>query len=155
MSNGVLKRCFLETVLTKSLRVCTFLNKVGMTKIFFYKCSKVNVVSRNATKNDQKILVFKIMALELGSTNSHILEQDTCHWQSVCHQTTLRFKISLTRYIRKQVLSEWWKIIMKVLSWRFYKCLGSSNMLTVKRCSETVFFREWSNQVFHRLEFPK
>ena len=28
-------------------------------------------------------------------------------------------------------------------------------MLTVKGFSETVFFREWSNQVFDSLEFPK
>ena len=31
-------------------------------------------------KNQKKILVFKIIALELGPTNSHILEQDTSDW---------------------------------------------------------------------------
>ena len=31
---------------------------------------------------------------------------------------------------------------MKVLSCRFYKCLRPFNMLTVKECSETVFFLE-------------
>ena len=47
-------------------------------------------------KNQQKLLVFKITALELGSTNSYILEQDTSHWQSISYQATLRFKISLS-----------------------------------------------------------
>ena len=35
---------------------------------------------------------------------------------------------------------------MKIL-----KSLGPFNMLTVKMSSETVFFREWSNQVFDSL----
>ena len=30
-------------------------------------------------KNQAKFLVFKIIAFEPGSTNSHILEQDTSH----------------------------------------------------------------------------
>ena len=40
------------------------------------------------------------------------------------------------------------KNIIKVLARRFYKSLGSFNMSILKGCSETVFFREWSNQVF-------
>ena len=47
------------------------------------------------------------------------------------------------------------KNIMKVLSWRLYKSLGPFNMFTVKGCSETVFFKEWTNQVIDSLEFPK
>ena len=34
-------------------------------------------------ENSKKFLLFKITAFEAGSTNSHILEQDSCHWQSV------------------------------------------------------------------------
>ena len=41
--------------------------------------------------------------------------------------------------------------MMKMLSFRFYKIVGPFNMLTVEGCSETVFFREWSNQVFDSL----
>ena len=45
-------------------------------------------------KENQKIFLgFKINAFEPGSRNSHILEQDTCHWQSICYQETLTFKI--------------------------------------------------------------
>ena len=45
--------------------------------------------------------------------------------------------------------------MMKVLSFRFYKSLRPFNTFTAKRCSQTVFFREWSNQVFDSLSFPK
>ena len=31
-------------------------------------------------ENPKKFLVFKRTAFEGGSTNSHTLEQDTCHW---------------------------------------------------------------------------
>ena len=45
-------------------------------------------------KGNQKIFLgFKINAFEPGSRNSHILEQDTCHWLSICYQETLTFKI--------------------------------------------------------------
>ena len=54
-------------------------------------------------------------------------------------------------YLQNEVLLDWWKNMMKVLSCRFYKSLEGFNMLTVKECSEMVFFREWSNQVFHSL----
>ena len=41
--------------------------------------------------------------------------------------------------------------MMKVLSYRFYKTLGPFNMLIFKRISETVFYKEWSNETFHSL----
>ena len=46
-------------------------------------------------KNQKKFLDLKIIAFELRTTNSHNREQDTCHWQSLSHETLLRFKISL------------------------------------------------------------
>ena len=44
--------------------------------------------------NPKKFLPFKIIAFKSASTNSNILEQDTSHWQSICYQATLRFKVS-------------------------------------------------------------
>ena len=44
-------------------------------------------------KNQKKFLVFKIIALEPGSTNSYILDQDTFYWRSICYQATLNFNI--------------------------------------------------------------
>ena len=46
-------------------------------------------------KNQKEFLVFKIIAIESGTTNSLNLEKDTCHWQSMCYETSLRFNISL------------------------------------------------------------
>ena len=41
-------------------------------------------------ENLKNFSVFKIMEFEAGSTNSDILEQESCHWQSICYQATLR-----------------------------------------------------------------
>ena len=41
--------------------------------------------------------------------------------------------------------------MMEVFWYRFHKIFGLFNMLIVKGISETVFFKEWSNQVFHSL----
>ena len=43
----------------------------------------------------KKLLVLKIFAFESGTTNSDNLEQDNCHWQSVCYETNVRFNLSL------------------------------------------------------------
>ena len=45
--------------------------------------------------------VLKIIAFESGTTNSHNPEQDTCHWQSMCYETRLRFNISLSEIFSK------------------------------------------------------
>ena len=52
-------------------------------------------------KNQKKFLVLKIIAFESGSTNSLNLEKDTCHWQSMCYETPLRFNISLREIYSK------------------------------------------------------
>ena len=49
----------------------------------------------------KKLLVLKIIAFELGTTNSHNPEQDICHWQSMCYETPLRFNISLREIFSK------------------------------------------------------
>ena len=46
-------------------------------------------------------LVLKIIAFESGTTNSHYPEQDTCHWQSMCYETHLRFNTSLRQIFSK------------------------------------------------------
>ena len=43
-------------------------------------------------KNQKRFGVLKIIAFESGTANSHNPEQDICHWQSMCYETTLRFK---------------------------------------------------------------
>ena len=67
-------------------------------------------------KNQKKFLVFKIFAFELGPTNSHNPEQDTCHWQSICYQATLRFNLLLREAYSKAGFLRVMKKITKVLS---------------------------------------
>ena len=46
-------------------------------------------------KYPKEFSVLKIIPFEPGKTNSLNLERDICHWQSMCYETSLRFKISL------------------------------------------------------------
>ena len=67
-------------------------------------------------KNQKTFLVFKITECEPGSTNSHVLEQDTSYWQTICYQATLRFNISLRQVYSKAGSLRVNKNIMKLLS---------------------------------------
>ena len=49
----------------------------------------------------KKFFVLKIIAFESGTKNSKNPEQDASHWQSLCHETTLRFNISLREIFSK------------------------------------------------------
>ena len=46
-------------------------------------------------KIQKKLSIFQIMSFELGVANSHNLERDNCHRQSMCQQTPLRFHLTL------------------------------------------------------------
>ena len=46
-------------------------------------------------KNQENLLLLKIIAFELGKANSNNPDNDICHWQSICYKTHLRFNISL------------------------------------------------------------
>ena len=63
------------------------------------------------------------------------------------------FKLELGRFSSNNFPWEWWKNMIKGLSWRFHKCSGTFNMLTVEECSETVVFSEWSNQALDGCNF--
>ena len=52
-------------------------------------------------KNGKKILALNIIPSELGTRNSHNLEHDISHWQSMCYETALRFNISLREIFSK------------------------------------------------------
>ena len=102
-------------------------------------------------KNQKKFLLFKIIAFETGSTNSHNPEQDTSNWQSICYQGTLRFNISLMEAYSKASCIRLMKKNNKSALMKVLQEFGNFNMFTIKECSETVFFRGWSNQVFDSL----
>ena len=52
-------------------------------------------------KNQQMFLVLMTIPFESGTTNSHNLEQDACHWQSMSFQIPLRFNMSLREVFSK------------------------------------------------------
>ena len=52
-------------------------------------------------KIQKKFFVFQIIAFELGVANSHNLEQDTCHRQSICKQKHPRFHLTLAETYSK------------------------------------------------------
>ena len=52
-------------------------------------------------KNYKRFSVLKIIAFEPETTNSHNPKEDTCHWQSMYYETSLRFKISLREIFSK------------------------------------------------------
>ena len=67
-------------------------------------------------KNQKKFLVLKIIAFESETTNSHNPKQDTCHWQSMCYETPLRFNISI-----REIISE--SVSLRVMKKYDEKCL--------------------------------
>ena len=52
-------------------------------------------------KNEKKLLVLRISALQSGKANSHNREQGIGHWQSLCYEKPLRFNISLREMFSK------------------------------------------------------
>ena len=152
LSKGFLNRCFLKSGLTNFFPVCNFRNKVAIRIIFFFKMFKIWCIFQKWNKKVWKNnLVEKITAFESGTTNSNNPEQDNCHWQSMCYETSLRFNISLREIFCKSGCPRVMENMIKLLSCRFYKSLGHFNNLTVKGVSKRVFFKGWSNQVFHSL----
>ena len=102
-------------------------------------------------KNRKKLVVLNIIPFESGTTDSHNLEQDISHWQSMCYETTLRFNISLREIFSKSgspiVMKKYDESALRQIS----HDLGLFNMLIVKGVSEMVFFKECSNEVFQNL----
>ena len=95
-------------------------------------------------KNQKKFSVLKIIAIESGTKNSLNLEKDTCHWQSMCYETPLRFNISRSEvFFKSGSLREMRKYDEILLMQTFQFFLGGLvSMLTLKGCSKTVFLRE-------------
>ena len=54
-------------------------------------------------KIPRKFTVLKVIPFELRTTNSLNLEKDTCHWQSMCYETSPRFTYHEGRYFSSQV----------------------------------------------------
>ena len=53
------------------------------------------LISDMEQKIEKILLVSKGIVFALGATNSQNPQEDTCHWQSICYETPLRFNMSL------------------------------------------------------------
>ena len=58
-------------------------------------------ISEIQQKQLEKLLVLKIIAFESGRRNWHNPKQNLFHWDSMCYEKTLRFKISLMEIFSK------------------------------------------------------
>ena len=65
------------------------------------------------------------------------------------------FQLQSGRCFPNHFTSEWWKNMIKVLSWRLHKRLGTLNLLTLEEYSDNAIFSEWSNQVLDSRSFWK
>ena len=52
-------------------------------------------------QNEEKFFVFKVIAFESLETDSHNPKEDTCHWQSMCYETPLKFNTELREIFSK------------------------------------------------------
>ena len=50
---------------------------------------------------EKNTLAFNIISFESGTANSASSEHDTCHHQSICWQTPVRFQISIREIFSK------------------------------------------------------
>ena len=53
------------------------------------------LISDMEQKIEKILLVSKGIVFALGAKNSQNLQEDTCHWQSICYEPPLRFNMSL------------------------------------------------------------
>ena len=103
---------------------------------------KIQYSLHRGNKKSEKFLAFKIIAYDPGSTNSDILEEDTCHCQSICYQATLTFRISLREVYSKAGSPRVMKKIMKCSPEDFTR--GSDNLTcslskgVLKRCFSEI-----------------
>ena len=77
-------------------------------------------------KNAKKVSLLKIIELESGKTSSLNLEKDTCHWQSMCYETSLRLNISLR------------EIFFKLVSLRVMKKFDESALMQILQVFGTL-----------------
>ena len=55
------------------------------------------LISDMEQKIEKILLVSKGIVFALGAKNSQNPQEDTCHWQSICDETHLRFNMSLKK----------------------------------------------------------
>ena len=145
---NVLRLCFLVSGLTKSKTVVNFGNTLAMTIFFFLKMFKIWWRFHKWNKKLRTFFLF-LRWLHLNREwQIPVIRKGILVIGSRCvSKRPYDIKLQSGRYFPNHFSSEWWKNMIKVLSWRFHYGLGNFIMGTVEKCSDTVLFSEWSNQV--------
>ena len=79
------------------------------------------------------------------TVNSHYFKQNTCHGQSTCKKTGLRFHISLRGIFSNSISLREMGNMIRVLSYGLQWCLWPFNILTVEGFSQTGLLRHLTN----------
>ena len=155
LSRGVLTWCFLKSGLTKSFTVCNFQKKVAMTIIFFFKMFEIWSRFQKWTKQWEKVFGLKDNCIWIENDK---FSQSRTGYLSVevnmLRNTATIYHGTKGIFCKSGSLRVMKKYYGNALLQILYK-FGTLNKLTVKGYSETVFFREWSIQVFQSLCLPK
>ena len=113
------------------------------------KCSKFDADLKNGEKNQLKVFSFLDNCTWLRSCKFQILQTDYLSSKgNVWTKSRKISNITNKRGFLSHSPSEIQLNLMKVLSWRFQKCLGPSNMLTFEWWNESLLFRLFCTMSF-------
>ena len=123
-----------------------------MKVIFLLNFLKFDVDLNNGEKILQNIFFFLDNSTWIRSCKLQILQREYLSPAViVLTKSGISSNITNKRGFLSQSPSEIQHNLMKVLPWRFHKCLGPSYMLTAEWCYQTGLFRYSCNLAFHNL----
>ena len=133
--------------MTKPWTAANFGNTLAMTVFFFLKMFEIWWRCHKWNKTPRKCFLF-LRELDLNRERQILtIRNRTLVIDSPCvNKQPCDSKLQSGRCFPNHFFSQWWKNMVKVLSWRFYLYLLPFNMLTVEGCFETALNSEWCDQ---------
>ena len=134
------------------LTVIYFENTQAMRVLIFSKSPKFYVDFKNGEKSQQNTFAFLDNCIWIRWYKLQILQREYLSPPvGVLKKSGKSSSITNMRSFLSQSPSERKHNMIKVLSWRFHKCLIHSNMLTGEWCYETSLFTHLFNHGFQNL----
>ena len=115
---------------------------------FSWKCSKFNIDSKNGKKFPEKDFCFYDNSIWIDCVKKSLLRKECILLARNVLTTSLKIFHVTKRDFLSKLASQGSINMVKALSFRFPKCLGTFTMLLLERCSERRFFIQLSNHVF-------
>ena len=143
LSSNVLTRRWIMSGVTKPWTVLNFGNILAMTIFFVFKMLKIWCRFHKWNKKPRKYFLF-LRELDLNRERQILtIRNRIVIIDSPCvNKQPYDFKLQLGRYFQNHFWWQWWKNLVKLLSWGFYYCFEPFNMLTVAGCFETALNSE-------------